>query len=435
MADLPNKNHLTSATTTEAQFQAAIGSVYDYLAQLIAGSKSESVTPLLGSITPSFYTHLRVDTENLAATDDLDFCQATNIGEKIIYIRSVSSARVVTIRNNQSGSGRFITNDALAVVLDNPNKMIAFRFNPASGGRWEELWRNWGVYVPTATDKANARTQLGLGTAATVSTGTASNQIRLNSQLGALALLSAINNTNQISANMVINNHLAGNITLNKLANNTPNSLVYYNSVGLPVVLTAPMDPNKVLNGNLQFQDIGGTGDWVAGDDHLQFTTGTETCFQNSYPYSNAPIPVYRFYMPASGTVRVKYDLMATSMASIAHNFLCIIRDHNGTELHRTPNPLVWADLNQWKERIVASIPVVKGQYIEFVIGRSPTVNIQAAGLIRNIRFLTTLPVVGTDKITPIRHFSYVKSPTNSQTVRVYDINDIRSGNDPFNYK
>ena len=119
MVDLPVKTKLTSGTTTEADFQSAIGDMYDYVGQQNTQGDPEAIDcdAVNGSITPT-KTYIQVDTDaGTALTDDLTRIIPTNIGKKQIIIRSTSSGRVVTVKHNISGTGKMVLNGGVDFVL------------------------------------------------------------------------------------------------------------------------------------------------------------------------------------------------------------------------------------------------------------------------------------------------------------------------------
>lgn len=213
MTDLPTRTFLTSTTTTEVQFQSAIGDLYDFVGQLCVSGPYENLTIASGSVTP---THglITVDTENGDPTDNLDLIVPSSIGEKLIIVRAVSGARPVTIRTGQSGTGSIALRGAANVVMADPSYMIALLWN-AGASHWDEMWRNFGLYTTQSGEITAIQTALGLGTAAYVNvgtstgqvvlkenfgtgafvnTGTSSGQVPLANQLGSLAFLSIITN-------------------------------------------------------------------------------------------------------------------------------------------------------------------------------------------------------------------------------------------------
>lgn len=211
MVNLPNKNHLVNGDTTEAEFQEAMGGLYDFVAQLSASGGPESLEINSGGQVTPTHTNIRVETENESASDNLDFIVNTNLGNKTIIVRNTSSARPVTIRHNQSGSGKFWLLGATNFVLRDPTYSIMFTWD-TDNSRWTELYRSVPTAIPSA-DSAAIVASLNLGTAAArdvgtstgqiplrenfgtaafVNTGTGNGQVPLSNQLGSLAWLSQI---------------------------------------------------------------------------------------------------------------------------------------------------------------------------------------------------------------------------------------------------
>lgn len=211
MANLPTKTHLTGSTATEAQFQTAIGGLYDFVAQLVVGAPVESLVIASDKVTPTT-TNVKIDTEAAIAADNLTNILATNLGQKTIYLRTTSSARVITIKHNQTGSGKIILADGADLVMDSTTFMIALSYDDATA-TWTEMWRNFGVHTPSASSKASAISNLGLGTSATKDFGTASGQVPLNSNLGALAYLNLADISSLVGATGDISASLASSKT------------------------------------------------------------------------------------------------------------------------------------------------------------------------------------------------------------------------------
>ena len=175
MATLPSRADLVSSLTTEAAYQSALGDFYDFVSQLWVSGAPEDLTIALGSVTPT-RAAITVDTESSTATDDLTNVVATNINNKTLIIRAKHAARKVVIKHLAGGSGQFFNNTAGDVELDNVTKVIMFSYNNTSN-RWEEMYRNWGVFAPVTADKTAVKTALNIGTAADYDVGTSSGQI------------------------------------------------------------------------------------------------------------------------------------------------------------------------------------------------------------------------------------------------------------------
>lgn len=183
MAELPNKNDLISGTTTEAQFQSALGDLYDVLAQLaLMGPYEPLELDGSGAVTPT-KCFIQVDNQSGSAADDLNFIIPTNIGQKVIFVVNTSPARPTKLKHDVSGTGKLNLLNGVDVTLTSPRQVMALMWNDTTG-KWDELWRNWGLMLLGSTDAAAIRTQLGLGTAALVNTGIGTGQVPLYSQLG-----------------------------------------------------------------------------------------------------------------------------------------------------------------------------------------------------------------------------------------------------------
>lgn len=210
MTSMPIKSYLTSGTTTEAQFQSAIGDLYDVLNQLAIIGPQELNTLLSGSISP-LKCNIKLDTENAIAADNLNLIVPNNIGEKMIFLKISANSRAVTLKHMASGTGKMYLNTEADVVLNDTRYCIALHWDETAQ-RWNEVWRNFGVFIAPGSESV-IRTQLGLGTAATrdvglltgqiplrenfgtaafVNTGVSSGQVPLANQLGSLAFKSTV---------------------------------------------------------------------------------------------------------------------------------------------------------------------------------------------------------------------------------------------------
>lgn len=160
MANLPTKSYLTSSGTTEAQFQSAIGQLYDFLGQGFQSSGVESLTIASGVVTPT-KACIMLSAET-GSVDDLTLITPTNLGEKVILVKALHT---ITLKHNQSGAGKLFLQGAVDLVLDNTNYTIALLYD-SSTQRWNEVWRSFGIVCPSASAQTQARNALGLGSAA-----------------------------------------------------------------------------------------------------------------------------------------------------------------------------------------------------------------------------------------------------------------------------
>lgn len=231
--ELPTKSWLTSGITTEANFQSAIGSLYDFVSQLAVGATPEMIEIFGGVATPQASTFMLVDTEDEGASDDLDRIANDNIGSKVIFVKAYSAARPVTIRHNQSGTGKIRLAYGTTALLDTVNKMIAFYYD-APNNQWIELYRNWGMYLANTADINTIRTLLGMGSAAAANIGTDPSNLSTNAMLGDLAFLDTINNADLLGSGVVTNAKVAdATLEIVKLKNQNADTLVGFNSSGI----------------------------------------------------------------------------------------------------------------------------------------------------------------------------------------------------------
>jgi hypothetical protein len=84
-----------------------------------------------GVVTPTS-SWARVDTEGVAATDDLTSITPTNV--HIWYIRTASSSRDVTLKHNAGGATNpILLNGGVDKTLTSINEVIVLVYNPISG--------------------------------------------------------------------------------------------------------------------------------------------------------------------------------------------------------------------------------------------------------------------------------------------------------------
>jgi len=321
MANLPPKTDLTGGTTTEAQFQAALGNLYDFLAQIAVATPPESVEIELGTIEPERCLVI-MDTENTSASDDLEHILATNVGAKTIFLRITSSSRPITLKHQVTGSGKISLATGGDVLMDHPNQMIALTYDLTSA-QWVEMWRSWGVFAPTAQNKADVRTLLGLGPAALldVGTGAPGNLVR-NQDLGALAYLGSITSSAMLATGVVTNDKVAtGTLNINKLANGPVNTLLGFNASGIPFTLSGGGDVNKVLRGDLTFGVL--TSTMTAGANVIAVKTLSPNV-QIGYFYSDPSstqsplrnggnnLPICSISIPKTGSIRINVKMERT---------------------------------------------------------------------------------------------------------------------------
>lgn len=152
MTDLPAVALLNSPSTTNVDYQGAITDLHQVVAELLGGSDLGAYTINAGVITPVVGT-FSVDTEAAGAADDLDVITPTNLGEKLVLVRTVADARVVTLKHLATGDGEMRLLGAVDAVLDSTTKWVLLRYDSVAL-EYVEVMRNWGVYTANAADIA-----------------------------------------------------------------------------------------------------------------------------------------------------------------------------------------------------------------------------------------------------------------------------------------
>jgi hypothetical protein len=163
MSNLPNVNDLTSGTTTEAAFQTALGALYAVLSELCVLGPTDVETIASDVITPSKGI-VTVETEGSASTDTINLINPVNLNSKVIILRLANTGRTVTLKHNQSGTGKLWLLGEADTVLNNPSSTITLFWNDTTT-RWEEITRNYGLSLPTAAEVTAAKTLLGINIA------------------------------------------------------------------------------------------------------------------------------------------------------------------------------------------------------------------------------------------------------------------------------
>lgn len=136
MTALPLKTDL-NGTPTEGEFKSAIGDLYDNLSEVAGNGVGESLTIATGSVTPT-KGNLIIDTEAGAASDDLDSILATNIGERIIFVRNTNAARSVVLKHNVAGTGKLNLIGAADVTLTDTAIHVLLEYDLATT-TWNEI--------------------------------------------------------------------------------------------------------------------------------------------------------------------------------------------------------------------------------------------------------------------------------------------------------
>lgn len=103
----------------------------------LGGVAETTLTIASGSITPIAGIH-SVDTEGGAASDDLANIVTTNLQDgRLILIRSVSAARVITLKHNAGGAGQIALTAGIDLILADPSEFVLLK---RTGANWEQVF-------------------------------------------------------------------------------------------------------------------------------------------------------------------------------------------------------------------------------------------------------------------------------------------------------
>jgi hypothetical protein len=158
MTTLPVAGYISNAARTVAEVKQALEDVIAFERQSAGGDALGSALGIVsGAVTPTKGIH-SVETESLAATDDLDVINTTNLPDgSLLILRTTNSSRDVQIRHNNNGAGgagAVQLCDAANFTLLDTTMWIMLRRNNT---QWEEVFRFYGA------QKAAARTFVGSG--------------------------------------------------------------------------------------------------------------------------------------------------------------------------------------------------------------------------------------------------------------------------------
>ena len=238
MTDLPDVQDIVGATTTEADFQAAMTALYDHVAESVGASAPEDLTIATGDITPT-KGHVVVDTEAAAASDDLDHILPTNLGARMLILQNKIDTRSVVLKHAIAGTGKLTLQGAVDATLYHPDQMILLRYDVGTTA-WVEVYRNFGIVAPNATVQATIRTNLGLSDAATKTIGVDAGEVPTVDLLGALAFKSSIDTAELVNTSVTTGKIVDNAVTLAKLAGGTAGKILGFDGSGDPAELDAP---------------------------------------------------------------------------------------------------------------------------------------------------------------------------------------------------
>lgn len=184
LPDVSGAGSLTDNATTQGQQKTNFSKLRNSIAEIPGGTADVEVTIAAGVITPpAAAAVLRCDTESDSAADDLTAIAITNVRDGAhVELRLENSARIVTLKNG-TGANLIATNTGGDIVLRDGMR-VTVEFDAGLGlGQWRVI----GIFPGgDSTALSNYRTYLGLGNAATKTTGTSSGNVPLVSDADTL---------------------------------------------------------------------------------------------------------------------------------------------------------------------------------------------------------------------------------------------------------
>jgi hypothetical protein len=157
MSQIPAAGFPSNASRTQADMQTYLETMLSITKEQLGGtSEAASVQLASNTFTPGNNACVcPIDTNGLAPSDTLNTIQTTNIRDgEVIYLRSTSDSRVVTITNGASGAGQIFTQDGNPIVLDDTRQFVALKYNAAITA-FEELFRTTPPALPAQTTLSN----------------------------------------------------------------------------------------------------------------------------------------------------------------------------------------------------------------------------------------------------------------------------------------
>lgn len=155
---IPDAGAFAALRMTNAQAGEALNAFLAAVRALPGAVPGASYQIAGGAIAPAVGV-FRVETEGLAALDDLDRLSTSPLGNgSIVELSVVDGARAVRLRNAQGGAGQILLATSDPLVISSRTQWVRL---VRDGNNWRELSRSYG------NQTADARAWLGLGGLAT----------------------------------------------------------------------------------------------------------------------------------------------------------------------------------------------------------------------------------------------------------------------------
>ena len=150
---LPAASYLSNSGRTVAEMKVAMEDQRDFIADMPGGAPRSTLSIAGGSITPPLGAGggtFNVDTEALAASDDLTNCVLTNVPDgRYLRLYCANAGRVSTVKHAAGGSGQYLLRDSADFVLNATDKWVEFQ---RVGSDLFEVDRGFGIDYPAMHD-------------------------------------------------------------------------------------------------------------------------------------------------------------------------------------------------------------------------------------------------------------------------------------------
>lgn len=141
MATIPAAGYISNAARTQSEMQQAFEDIVASLRQMPGAAQAEVYYVISsGTLTPPGSAGIvLVDTEGLAATDDLANIATTNYPDgSCLVIRNANLGRVVTVKHAAGGVGQISLDRSVDYVMDDEKKWVLLQ---RRGTDWYEVFR------------------------------------------------------------------------------------------------------------------------------------------------------------------------------------------------------------------------------------------------------------------------------------------------------
>lgn len=158
MATIPAAGYISNAARTQSQVQTALEDIVASLRQVPGAGQAEIYHVIAsGTLTPAGSAGIvLVDTEGLAATDDLANVATTNYPDgSMIVLRNANLGRVVTLKHLAGGAGQVNLDRSVDYVMDDEKKWILIQ---RRGADWYEVFRGPNRLTSFTVSKSSAFT-------------------------------------------------------------------------------------------------------------------------------------------------------------------------------------------------------------------------------------------------------------------------------------